>query len=188
MNFASLMMALNEYGDSFVHFPIFERNMEKYQEYKLKHDVDQDFYVQLTLKDTQTLSRLFMPSLQIAKNTSVNGTFTSRSRLLNLTARSQYVNINNLSISNIEFKNFNFREASLASLSVGEVAWSNITNTDTTTYGLDNLTLFSKMFNDTISTRIIWDDVSEEDHNKALKSIVDFKALLKYNNFSSLSH
>ncbi len=168
MNFTSLMMALNEYGDSFVHFPIFERNMEKYQEYKLKHDVDQDFYVQLTLKDTQTLSRLFMPSLQIAKNTSLNGTFTSRSRLLNLTARSQYVNINNLSISNIEFKNFNFREASLASLSVGEVAWSNVTNTDTTAYGLDNLTLFSKMFNDTISTRIIWDDVSEEDHNKAL--------------------
>ena len=82
VNFASLMMSLNEYGDYFVHFPIWEENMKTFEEYKLTHDVDQDFFVQLNLKDTETLSRLLMPSLGIAKNTSVNATFTSRTRQL----------------------------------------------------------------------------------------------------------
>ena len=168
MNFASLMPVLNEYGDSFVHFPIFEKNRETFQKYALTHDVDQDFIVSLVLKDTQTLSRLFMPNLKIAKNTTVNGTFTSRSKQLNLTARTKGVEIGKVSIDNVELRNFNNKEFSYGSLSVGRVGWTNITATDTISIGLDNLLLFAKMGNDTIATRIKWDDVDESDHNKAL--------------------
>ena len=168
MNFAHLMMTLNEYGDSFVHFPVFEENLEKFQNYKLENDVEQDFFLQLTLKDTRTLSRLFMPTLQIAKNTTVNGTFTSRSNQLNLTVRSQSVQIGKLNVNDLELRNFNTKNYSFGSLSLGKVAWINITETDTVSYGLDNINMLAKMGNDTISARIVWDDVSEEDHNKAL--------------------
>jgi len=168
MNFAGMVMALNEFGDYYVHFPIWEDNMEAIEKYKLTHDIDQDFFVQLNLKDTRTLSRLFMPSLQIANNTTVNGTFTSRSRSLNLTVRSKNVQFNNLNVNNIELKSFSFGESSLASLSIGEVLWSNMTETDTMAYGLDNLSVFARMAHDTISTRIKWDDLSEADKNKAL--------------------
>ena len=168
MNFASLMPVLNEYGDSFVHFPIFEKNREAFQKYALTHDVDQDFIVSLVLKDTQTLSRLFMPDLKIAKNTTLNGTFTSRSKQLNLTARSKGIEIGKVSIDNVEIRNFNNHEASYGSLSVGRVGWTNITATDTLSIGLDNLSCFAKMANDTIATRIKWDDVDKADHNKAL--------------------
>ena len=168
MNFASLAMSLNEYGDYFVHFPVFEENLEKFREYKEKHDVEQDFFVKLHLKDTQTLSRLFMPSLEIADNTSLNATFTSRTRQLFLTARSKGVKIGDLAINDIELKNNNFLNAAYGSLSVGEVVWSNMTKTDTIAFGLDNIVMSARMANDTIATRIAWNDVTSEDHNKAL--------------------
>ena len=168
VKFSHLLMTLNEYGDSFVHFPLFEEKMEEFQKYKLKHDVEQDFFLQLTLKDTRTLSRLLMPTLQIAKNSTVNGTFTSRSNQLNLTVRSQSVKIGNLNINDLELRNFNTQNFAFGSLSMGEVAWINMTEIDTVSYGLENITLFTKMGNDTVNTRIVWDDVSEEDHNKAL--------------------
>ena len=168
INFASLMMSLNEYGDSFVHFPIFEKNLEEFQKYKLKHDVEQDFFVSLTLKDTKTLSRFFMPSLKIAKNTSVNGTFTSRTNQLNLTARSKSIKFGDLCINDLEIKNFNSRRAAIGSLTIGEIAWTNMSKTDTLVFGLDNLSLTARMADDTIATRIVWDDNAEIDRNKAL--------------------
>jgi hypothetical protein len=168
MNFASLMPAFNEFGDSFVHFPMFQKNRDAFQKYALTHDVDQDFIVSLVLKDTHTLSRLFMPDLKIAKNTSVNGTFTSRSNQLNLTARTKSVEIGKVAINNVELKNFNGLEAFYGALSIGSVYWNNITATDTMSIGLDNLSFFTKMDNDTIATRIRWDDNDTLDHNKAL--------------------
>ena len=168
MNFASLLPALNEYGDSFVHFPKFEKNREEFKKLVLTHDVDQDFIVSLILKDTKTLSQLFMPNLKIAKNTTLNGTFTSRSNQLNLTARTKKVEIGQVAINDLELRHFNNKEFSYGSLSMGRVGWSNITATDTLSIGLDNLLFFTKMGNDTIATRIKWDDVDQADHNKAL--------------------
>ena len=168
IDFANLVNSLNEYGDYFVHFPIFEKNMEAFQKYKRKHDVEQDFIVSLNLKDTRTLSRLFMPNLKIAKNTTVNGTFTSKTRQLNLTARTKSIKIGDLNINNVELRNFNGRTASYGSLSVGEVVWTNMTKTDTVSYGLDNLLMTAKMADDTIASRIFWDDQSANDRNKAL--------------------
>jgi hypothetical protein len=168
MNFASLIPVFNEFVDSFVHFPLFQKERDAFKKYALTHDVDQDFVVSLLLKDTQTLSRLLMPDLKIAKNTSVNGTFTSRSRQLNLTARSKCVEFGKLAINNLELKNFNGLEAFYGALSIGGVYWTNITPTDTVSIGLDNLSVFTKMDNDTIATRIRWDDNDILDHNKAM--------------------
>ena len=165
MNFASLMMSLNEYADSFVHFPMWEGNREKFLEYKEKHDVDQDFMLQLTLKDMNTISRLLMPSVKIANNTTLSGTYTSRTNSLNLTARSKNVQVGTVEIKDIELKHFNFLTTAMTSLSVGEV---NYGQSDSTAYGLDNLSLVTRMTNDTVFARLKWDDVSDEDHNKAL--------------------
>ena len=46
-----------------------------------------------------------MPSLSIAKNTTLNGIFTTKSQSLNMTLRSRYVKINNIKINNIECRN-----------------------------------------------------------------------------------
>ncbi|MBR5910540.1 MAG: translocation/assembly module TamB domain-containing protein [Bacteroidales bacterium] len=164
VNFAHLLSSLDEYGDTFVHFPIWADRVEAFKEYKLKHDVEQDFFFHLNLKDTETLSRLFMPNLQIAKNTTVNGTFTSRTNALNMTARSKAVLFGDVAINNIELRNFNTPRSAFGTLSIGEVKWQR----DTVAYGLENLSLSARMADDTITTRIRWDDISLNDHNKAL--------------------
>ena len=168
INFASLMMNLNEYADSFVHFPVWEDNRESFQKYKLKNDVDQDFTIQLGLKDTKTISRLLMPSVKIAKNTTLTGTFTSRTNLLNFTLRSNNVQVGKLCFNDIEVKNTNFRNVAFTSLKLNEIKYSNITATDTLEIGLENFALSTRMTNDTIFAHIVWDDVIEEDANKAL--------------------
>jgi hypothetical protein len=168
MNFASLMMTLNEYADAYVHFPQFEYNREAFQEYKENHDVDQDFMVQLTLKDTNTLSRLLMPSVKIAKNTSLSGTFTSRTNSLNLTLRSKSVQVGDVEINDIELKNFNFMNSAMTTLSLGEVVYGKENEADTAAFGLDNISIIARMTDDTIFGRLRWDDDELEDHNKAL--------------------
>jgi len=166
VNFANLMNSLNEYGDSFVHFPIFQKNLEEFRKYKLKNEVNQDFAFSLALKDTRTLSRLLMPSLKIAKNSSVNGTFSSRANQLTLSARTKSIKIGDLNINNVELKNFNSSNASIGWISVGELAWVNITRTDTVSYGVDNFLLSARLADDTITAGVRWDDVEESDHNK----------------------
>ena len=168
INFASLMMTLNEYADSFVHFPVWESNREKFQQFKLKHDVEQDFIVQLTLKDTKTISRLLMPSVSIAKNTTLNGTFTSRSNSLNLTMRSKNVQVGALNFNNLELKSFNMMKAAFATLKLDEIKYSNITETDTLELGVENFGITTRMTNDTVFLRVHWDDDGEGDYNKAM--------------------
>ena len=168
INFASLMMTLNEYADSFVHFPIWQNNRDSFQKYKLTHDVDQDFIVQLTLKDTKTISQLLMPSVSIAKNTMLNGTFTSRTNSLDLTLRSKNVQVGNLNFNNLELKSFNMMRSAFATLKLDEIKYSNITETDTLELGLENFGLTTRMSDDTIFARIHWDDHGEGDRNKGL--------------------
>lgn len=168
INFASMMMTLNEFADTFVHFPVWQSNRDEFQKYKLKHDVDQDFIVQLTLKDTKTISRLLMPSLNIAKNTTLNGTFTSRTNSLNLTMRSKNVQVGALNFNNLELKGFNMMRAAFTTLKLDEIKYSKITEADTLELGLENFGITTRMADDTIFARIHWDDNEEEDHNKAL--------------------
>jgi hypothetical protein len=168
INFASLMMTLNEYVDSFVHFPIWEDNREAFEKYRLKNDVNQDFTVQLALKDTKTISRLLMPSVKIAKNTTLNGTFTSRTNSLNFTLRSNNVQVGQLNFIDLELKNTNFRNVAFTSLKLNEIKYSNISPTDTLEIKLENFGISTRMTNDTIFGRLVWDDVLEKDINKAL--------------------
>ncbi len=168
MNFAYLMPVLNEYGNTFVDFPMWKGNREKFSKYRMKHDVEQDFYVKLNLKDTKIISQLFMPSLRIAKGTSLNGTFTSKSNQLELMVRSKSVQIGDVAINDIELKNFNSPHTLYGQLSIGEVAWTKMRATDTMSLGLENLAFRARMANDTIHTTIQWDDDIVEDYNKAL--------------------
>lgn len=168
VNFATLTKSLNAYGDTFVHFPAYEENVQEFEDYKLKHDVEQDFFFQLNLKDTGTLSRLFMPNLKVAENTTVSGTFTSRNNALNLTVRSKGVSIGDIRLADVELKNFNTPRAAIGTLSLSEAKWYN----DTVAYGLENLSLAARMAGDSIATTIKWDDDSPDDHNKALMELV----------------
>ena len=168
INFASLMMTLNDYMDSYVHFPIWQSKRDEFQKYKLDHNVDQDFFINLNLKDTRTISRLLMPSVSIAKNTSLKCTYTSWQKILNLTLRSSNVQVGKIAFNNLELKNRNRRNEDVLELKLDEIKFSNITATDTLELGLENFDITTRLTNDTIFADIKWDDYTEDDYNKAL--------------------
>ena len=168
MNFASMLPVFKEYVDHYMHVPLWEEELADFEKYKIKHDTEQDFVLNLTLKDTKTLSRLLMPSVKIAKNTTLNGTFTSRTNALNLTLRSKNIQVGKVNFNNIELRNFNPFHSAVTALSLDEIAYTNITETDTLNLGLDELSIVTRMANDTLVATIKWDDETMEDHNKAL--------------------
>ena len=168
MNFAQMLPVLKEYVDYYVSVPMWEQDLAKFEEYKKKHDVEQDFYVDLTLRDTKTLSRLLMPSLKIAKNTTLKGTFTSRSHALNLSLRSKNVQLGDVNFHDIELKNSNLFGAALTTLSLGGIDYTKVSETDTLDLGIENLVISTRAMNDTLHGRIKWDDEDLADHNKAL--------------------
>jgi len=166
-SFADIVPVFKEYVNSFVTIPKWEGDMAKLEKKRQKHNMEQDFYLNLNLKDTKPLSRLFMPSLTIADNTTLNGTFTSRSNALNITLRSKYVKYGDIVVDNIELKNYNFNKSSIAHLSVDDVSWSKVSETDTLEFGFDNLSFLTRIANDTVYGHLGWDDDELEDHNKA---------------------
>ena len=168
MNFASIVPIFKEYVDTYMNIPLWDKELADFEKFKKKNQTEQDFVFDLTLKDTRTISRLLMPSLKIAKNTSLKGTFTSRTQSLNLTLRSKNVQLGDLNFNNLELKNFNFMTAATTAFTLDEIVYSNISETDTTVFGVDNLSIVTRMTNDTVFATIKWDDDHEEDHNKAL--------------------
>ena len=168
MNFAQMLPVFKEYVNYYVTVPLWEQDIAKFEEYKKNHDVEQDFYVDLTLRDTKTLSRLFMPSLKIAKNTTLKGTFTSRSEALNLTLRSKRVQFGDIDFNDIELKNSNFFGSALTTLALGGINYYKASETDTLDLGIENLLVSTRASNDTVFGRIKWDDEELADHNKAL--------------------
>ena len=168
MNFNSLPTNFKEYVDNYMDVPLWDKELADFEKYKTKHPTEQDFVLNLTLKDTKTLSRLLMPSVKIAKNTTLNGTFTSRTNALNLTLRSTNIQVGKLDFNNLELRNFNPFHAAVTSLSLDEIAYTNITETDTLNLGLDQFSIVTRMVNDTLVATIKWDDATLDNHNKAL--------------------
>ena len=168
VNFEHLVSAFREYVDHYMEIPLWDEKITQFESVKLKEDTEQDFVIDLNLKDTKTLSRLFMPTLKIAPNTSLKGTFTSRTNALNLTLRSKNVQLGDLNFNNLELKNLNFRNAAITSLSLDEIAYSKISETDTLNLGVEKFSIGTRMTNDTLFARIEWDDHDTLDRNKAL--------------------
>ena len=167
MNFASMVPVFKEYIYNYMSIPLWDKELSDFEKFSKKDDIEQDFILNLNLKDTKTLCRLFMPSLGIAKNTSLSGTFTSRSNTLNLTLRSKKIQFGEVNFNGLELKNFTGRNTAFTSLKLDEIKYNNISETDTLNLGLDNLTINTRMTNDTVFAHINWDDKDNEDHNKA---------------------
>lgn len=168
MNFKTLPNCLKEYFDHYVNVPIWDDRLAEFEKYKKKHNVDQDFFMNMNLKDTRTLTRLALPDLSIAKNTTLNGTFTSRSHMLNFTMRSKLVNYGIVRLENVELKKSHIYQGSWSSLTVDQIVWRDSTSTDTSVFGLDQFAFDVYLRNDTIYNSLAWNDLANADHNKAL--------------------
>jgi len=165
MDFTTLGIAFKQYVSSYVTFPQWTDELEQFA--NSKKSAEQDFIVDLNLKDPKPLTQLLMPSLTLANNTTLNGTFTTKSKLLNMTLRSKSIQINNIKINNLECKNRSSQRRSTLNVNVGQVILRENTERDSSAISLDALNLMASMQNDSIKMGIAWDDESTIDHNKA---------------------
>ena len=165
MDFNTLGTAFKQYVNSYVTFPQWEEELAKFE--KSNQSAEQDFIIDLNIKNPKPITKLLIPSVSIAKNTTLNGTFTTKTRSLNLTLRSKCVKINSIKIDNIECKTRSNRLFSSLRLNVDQVLLRDSTETDSTRISLDALNLACRLQNDSIKAKIGWDDISLIDHNKA---------------------
>ena len=165
MNFNTIATAFKQYVYHYVEIPQWTADLEQFEKSHLSSD--QDFFLELNLKNPKPLTQLLMPSLTIAKNTTLNGTFTSKSNSLNLTLRSNYVKINNVRLNSIECKSLSSSRRSITRLNLAQVVLRDSTATDSTRISLDQFHTTLVLQNDSIKTNIVWDDFGADDHNKA---------------------
>ncbi len=165
MDFSTLGTAFKQYIDYYVTFPQWSEELAQFEQ--RNKSADQDFIIDLNIKDPKPLTKLLMPSITIAKNTTLNGTFTTKSKSMNMTLRSKYVKVNNIKINNIECKNRSNRMLASLRLNVDQVILRDSTEKDSTRISLDALNLAFRLQNDSVKATIGWDDVSVVDHNKA---------------------
>ena len=166
MNFNTLGIAFKQYVYNYVEVPQWTADLEQFE--RSKKSSDQDFIVELKIKDPKPLTELLMPSLNIAKNTTLNGTFTTKSHSLNLTLRSNYVKVNNISLNALECKSLSSPRRSVTRLSLNQIILRDSTATDSTRISLDRFHTTVVLGNDSIKTNIVWDDIDANDHNKAM--------------------
>ena len=134
---------------------------------KLEDDV-QDFYVNMTLKNTETLSRLLMPSLKISDNTNLTATYTSNKYQLYTTIESDVIVYNNLIFNDIYVKNKSDDNKATANIGIKEFIFKEKTESNPVKLSMENMNLFMDAHNDSLLLNMTWDDEIVEDRNKGL--------------------
>ena len=175
MDFPTLVTAFKQTISSYVEIPQWKEELEAFE--KRGKSSDQDFIVNLNVKDPKPLTQLFVPNLSIAKNTTLKGTYTSRSRSLNLTLRSKSIRFNDFKVNNIECRSISSPRRLVTRLTLDQIVLRDSTAFDSTMIAIDHFTVTNTLSNDTIRTELAWDDKGPEDHNKAFVSTYFFPDL-----------
>lgn len=165
MDFTTLGTAFKQYVSSYLTIPQWTDELELFA--KSGNSAEQDFIVDLNLKDPKPITQLLMPAVSVAKNTTLNGTFTSKSHSLNMTMRSKYVKVNDIKINNIECKNQSGLRRSTLKLNVEQVVLRDSTEHNPTMLSLDALNLLASLQDDNVKLHLGWDDRDVVDHNKS---------------------
>ena len=141
-----------------------------------KDDVDeQDIAYEINLKSPDLPLKLFVPQLEIAPETKLEGTFSTLKNEFVLNSKAPW----------IIFSNFKIRDWSLAIQSDGEMFQLNTfsdkvfvsepTEADTLGIGIDSLMVYATVRSDTILYDISWNDLSNKQVNTG-----DFEGLVAF--------
>ncbi len=132
---------------------------------KLKDDL-QDFYVNMTFKNTETLSRLLMPQLDVSNNTHITATYTSNNYQLYSTIESDIIKFNNLIFNDLYLKNKTDMNKTTANIRLKEFVFKEATDSNPVKLSLENLDFLIDAHNDSLLLNMAWNDDIVEDRNK----------------------
>lgn len=156
-------------GNTFKNYVLNHFHIEKWTERGVKlKDEKQDFYVNMNFKDTETLSRLFMPDLIVSDNTYLTATFTSNNYQLHSTLESDYIKYKDIVFNNLHVKNKTVKNKTTASIRLNEFVAKESTKNNNVKLGIDNVELLLDAHNDSLFIDFSWKDASLKDKNKGL--------------------
>ncbi|MDY0085513.1 MAG: translocation/assembly module TamB domain-containing protein [Bacteroidales bacterium] len=160
VHFATLPEAVNNYINHYMHIP---GVMEEEKELP-----DQDFFMSLNFWDTETLTRLFSPGLSLSTGTVASGVFTTNRNDLDLTFRSPFIAFGDFKMKNIYIKNTSDRKQAALDLSLSEFVFRDSTRFDTTVLGIQRPHLSILVRNDSLISKLRWNDILEPSRNKGV--------------------
>lgn len=175
MDFSTMMIAFMQYVNNYAEIPHWADELSAFE--KSKKSSDQDFVINLNFKNPKPLIQLIAPDLYIAKNTTLTGTFTSKTPSLNCTLRSKAIRFNNIKINNVECKSFNSPNRIVTRLNLDQIILRDSTEYDSTMIAIENFSITNSIYRDTIKTDLVWDDKGAVEHNKAFVSTYYFPDL-----------
>lgn len=154
-------------GNSFKNYVMNHFHVNKWTDKGLRLNAEpQDFYVNLVLKNTETLSRLLMPGLKVSENTSLTATFTSSNYQLHSTLESEKITYNKFIFNDLYVKNKTDKNKATANISLKEFIIKESSDKNPVGLGLENLELAFDAHNDSLMLDFNWNDVSLDDKNK----------------------
>ena len=165
IDFASLPLAFKAYLDTYADIPKWHEDIQQY--IKKKNKKEQDFFIKMNINNPDPITQLLLPQLQVAKNTTLNGTFTSRTNMFSLTLRSKAARFNDILIDNFEYKHYTTLTSSVARFSIDDLVLRDSTKHDTSRINLENLVFENSLRNDSIYANLRWDDKGSISHNRA---------------------
>ena len=132
-------------------------------------DVDkQEFSISMELKNTETLSRLFMPELYVSSGTMINASYTDGYSYHGSTIESGEIVFNGLKFKNIDVRNTARFDEFVSRIAIDDIVLRDTTSTDPETINIENVVILSRCGNGLINTDLSWDDNDVDDHNKAI--------------------
>ena len=156
-------------GNSFKNYVMNHFHINKWSNKGVKlKDNSQDFSIALTLKNTETLSRLFMPQLKVSDNTVLTGTYVSDNYQLLTTVESDKITYNNLIFNDIYLKNKTDNNKTTANVSVKEFIIKEETDSNPVKLSMENMAFLIDAHNDSLLLNVAWDDDIVEDRNRGL--------------------
>ncbi len=133
---------------------------------------NQDFFFDCILKNTETLSRLFLPELELSSGSNFSGVFTEKDWILNTTFKSNLVSINGIKLNGFEINTKSNSKKATVQLSLGEIIFRKGTSIDTNTLSIERPKIQAILQNDSVLFNLSWKDYLEKSKNRGNISAV----------------
>ena len=161
VNHRSFVNAMKNTLLKYVHIPEIKKSRDLYNVDK------QEFAIKIDLKNTDMLTRFFMPQLHVASGSSFAATYTTGDSNHGQTLECPEIKYNNFIFRDIEVRNTIDQSGILCNVSVGDVILKDSSATKPHVTGVENFVLTANASNDTVDFNLKWNDEGPVNHNKA---------------------
>lgn len=127
----------------------------------------QEFSLSLNLKDTRTLTKLFVPELYVSSGTTINASYTDGYAYHGSTIESPEIQYNNLKFKNIDIRNSAKFNEFVSNITLDDIIIRDTTSTNPDPISIENMAVVAIAGNNKLKIDLSWDDDDPNDHNKA---------------------